>query len=483
MSDKEITGLTLKELSAALSSKKLSSLEITEEYLKAIDEDLSHEKAVNPYISVLTEFALESAKKADKRIASRTHTPLTGIPIAIKDNMNIKGFQTTCASRILDGYTASYNATVIDKLVIDNGMVVLGKANMDEFAMGSSTETSFHGITRNPWDRDRIPGGSSGGSAAAVDGLLAPAALGSDTGGSIRQPASLCGVVGMKPTYGLVSRYGLVAFASSLDQIGPITRTVEDCAFLLSRITGYDEKDSTSLDLPVQNYRLNAEVKGFKIGIPREYFIKGIDPEVEENIKMTCSRLEKLGASMVEISLPHSDYAVPAYYIVATAEASSNLERFDGIKYGLRTDSGNISELYKKTRSKGFGDEVKRRIMLGTYVLSAGYYDAYYLKALKVRSLIREDFDNAFKTVDYIVGPTSPTPAFRIGEKMNDPIAMYLSDIYTISLNLAGLPGISVPSGMTKSGLPLGVQVIGKLLDEEGILNVAKAIESVSKRG
>jgi aspartyl-tRNA(Asn)/glutamyl-tRNA(Gln) amidotransferase subunit A len=480
MSNQEITGLTLRELSAALSAKKLSSIEITGGYLKAIEDDLGHEKPVHPYINVFAEQALAAAKTADKIIASGSHTPLTGIPIAIKDNMNIKGFPTTCASKILEGYTAAYSAAVIDSLITEKGMVVLGKTNMDEFAMGSSTETSHFGITRNPWDRDRIPGGSSGGSAAAVAGFLAPAALGSDTGGSIRQPACLCGVVGMKPTYGLVSRYGLVAFASSLDQIGPITRSVEDCALLLGSLTGHDERDSTSLDIPAKDYKIKPDVKGLRIGIPQEYFIEGMDPEVRKNVEDTCGRLEKLGAKIVDISLPHSDYAVPAYYIVATAEASSNLERFDGVKYGLRAEASNLSELYIKTRSEGFGDEVKRRIMLGTYVLSAGYYDAYYMKALKVRTLIRQDFDRAFEKADYILGPTSPTPAFKIGEKMDDPIAMYLSDIYTISLNLAGLPGISVPSGKTKSGLPLGLQVAGKLLDEGGVMNVASAIESLS---
>ncbi len=477
MNNSEITSLTIKQLSEALKNKKLSSVEITKEYLKSIDDDSRLEKPVNAYINVFRDFALSMAQKADRRIAEGSFTPLTGIPIGIKDNMNIKDFPTTCASAILRNYTATYNAAVVESLIFENGMVPLGKTNMDEFAMGSSTETSSFGITRNPYDRDMIPGGSSGGSAAAVAGGLAPAALGSDTGGSIRQPASLCGVVGLKPTYGLVSRYGLVAFASSLDQIGPITRTVEDAAMLLGSMAFHDKRDSTSLDIVKRPYSPRADVRGLKIGMPKEYYIEGLDGEVEEAVRKTASELEKAGAEIIDISLPNTEYAVPAYYIVATAEASSNLERYDGIKYGLRAEAGSLSELYGKTRSMGFGSEVKRRIMLGTYVLSKGYYDAYYLKALKVRSLIRNDFEKAFDTVDYIIGPTSPTPAFRIGEKINDPIAMYLSDIYTISLNLAGLPGISVPAGFTKKGLPVGVQVTGKLLDEEGIFNVAMEIE------
>lgn len=475
-----ILDLSLKELSDYLRQKKLSSVEITKAYLDEIKKDKNHPMPINAYASIFSDFAVEMAEKADKRIAQGNNNPLTGIPIAIKDNMNLKGFPTTCSSKILEGYIATYNASVVEKLVFEEGMIPLGKTNMDEFAMGSSTETSHFGITRNPYDRNRIPGGSSGGSAAAVAGRLAPAAIGSDTGGSIRQPASLCGVVGMKPTYGLVSRYGLVAFASSLDQIGPITRNVEDNALLLSAIAGYDNKDSTSLDLPVKKYNIKKDSKNLKIGIPKEYFISGMDKEVEENIHCVIEKLEKNGDVIVEISLPHTDYAVPAYYIVATAEASSNLERFDGVKYGYRADSRSLSELYIKTRSVGFGSEVKRRIMLGTYVLSAGYYDAYYLKALKVRTLIKQDFDKAFEKVDIIIGPASPTPAFKIGEKIDDPIAMYLSDIYTISVNLAGLPGISVPSGFTKNGLPLGTQVIGRILDEEGILNLAGIIESMS---
>ncbi len=476
----EILDLTLSGLSENLSRKTVSSVEATRTYLNAIEKDRADARPVNAYTAVLGDFALECARQADARIAAGRATPLTGIPIAIKDNMNLKGYPTTCSSGILKNYTAAYDATVVETLVRGHGMVPVGKTNMDEFAMGSSTETSRFGITRNPVDRDRIPGGSSGGSAAAVAGRLAPAALGSDTGGSIRQPAALCGVVGLKPTYGLVSRYGLVAFASSLDQIGPITRTVQDAALLLSAMSGHDPRDSTSLEIPQKKYELTGSLKGKKIGVPREFFGSGLDPEIESSVRKVLEKMEANGARIEDVSLPHSAYAVPTYYIVATAEASSNLERYDGIKYGYRSESRNLAELYRKTRSEGFGSEVKRRIMLGTYVLSAGYYDAYYMKALRVRTLIHRDFDEAFRKVDLIVGPTSPSPAFRIGEKMNDPIAMYLSDIYTISANLAGLPAVSVPCGLTKSGLPIGAQVIGKLLDEQNVLDLAYAIERLS---
>ncbi|OHD57154.1 MAG: aspartyl/glutamyl-tRNA amidotransferase subunit A [Spirochaetes bacterium GWF1_51_8] len=473
-----ILDMTVTELSQALSKKELKSTEITGAYLKAIEADQKDSKPLNAYIAVLGDFAMERAREADSRIAKGNHTPLTGIPVAVKDNMNLKGFPTTCASNILTGYVATYNSTVVDKLVFGEGMVPLGKANMDEFAMGSSTETSYYGIVRNPYDRDRIPGGSSGGSAAAVAGKLAPTALGSDTGGSIRQPASLCGVVGLKPTYGTVSRYGLVAFASSLDQIGPFCRTIDDTALMFDALSAYDPKDSTSLDFTRKPTRPTGKVEGMKIGIPKEYFIDGMDKDVEKVMKETIKRLEDKGAKMVDISLPHTEYAVPTYYIVATAEASSNLERFDGVKYGFRDEEAKyLSEMYIRSRSKGFGAEVKRRIMLGTYVLSAGYYDAYYMKALKVRTLIKRDFEKAFEATDAILTPVAPTPAFKIGEKTDDPIAMYLSDIFTISVNLAGVPAVSVPAGMTSSGLPVGAQVIGHLLGEETILNVAKAIE------
>lgn len=475
----DIRSLSVKELSEHLAAGKLKSVDITRAYLDAIEADNASEKPLNAYVKVFKEEALKQAEEADKRRAAGQATALTGVPLAVKDNMNIEGFPTTCSSKILEGFNATDDATVVGRLVRREGMVVLGKTNMDEFAMGSSTETSHAGITRNPFDRDRIPGGSSGGSAAAVGGKLAPIALGSDTGGSIRQPAALCGAVGLKPTYGTVSRYGLIAFASSLDQIGPIARTVEDAAMLQTAMEGHDPKDSTSLEMEGRKFDLTRGLKGLKIGLPKEYFGKGLDPEIEANLRETVKKMEAAGATVVEISLPHSEYAVPTYYIVATAEASSNLERYDGIKYGFRAEGKGLQEIYRSSRSQGFGDEVKRRILLGTYVLSAGYYDAYYLKALKVRSLIRSDFDKAFEKVDFIIGPTSPTPAFKIGEKTDDPIAMYLSDIYTISVNLAGNPGISVPTGTTKSGLPIGTQIIGKLLDENGLLSVSKAVEEL----
>ncbi|MGC8769909.1 MAG: Asp-tRNA(Asn)/Glu-tRNA(Gln) amidotransferase subunit GatA [Brevinematia bacterium] len=473
----DLTNLKIKDIVEGLKNKKFSSYEITSHYLENIKKDQSREDSLNAYITISEKEALEMAKEADELIKKGNATMLTGVPIGIKDNINIKNLPTTCASKILEGYKASYDATVIERLIRKEKMIPLGKLNMDEFAMGSSNETSHYGVSRNPFDRTRVPGGSSGGVAAAVASGLAPVALGSDTGGSIRQPAAFCGVVGLKPTYGLVSRYGLVAFASSLDQIGPIAKCVEDAAIILSAMEGYDEKDSTTLNIKSRKYNLTGNIKGIKVGIPKEYFIEGVSEEVLTNINQVIELLKKLGAEIVEISLPHSDYAVPTYYIVATAEASSNLERFDGIKYGYREKTKTLSELYVKSRSKGFGTEVKRRIMLGTYVLSSGYYDAYYLKALKVRKLIKNDFDNAFKNVDVILSPTSPTPAFKIGEKLDDPISMYLSDIYTIAVNLAGLPAISIPTGFSKDGLPIGSQFIGRLLDEETILNVSFAIE------
>lgn len=397
---------------------------------------------------------------------------LNGIPITIKDNICIEGVETTCASRILEGFVAPYSATVIKKLQ-DNGAILIPRANMDEFAMGSSTENSFYGVTRNPHDPERVPGGSSGGSAAAVAGHEAIAALGSDTGGSIRQPAALCGVVGLKPTYGRVSRYGLIAFASSLDQIGPITKDVTDCAILLGVISGRDPMDSTSADLPVPDYTqgLKKDIKGLRIGVPKEYFIEGMDQEVRAAIEKAIKTISGLGAEIIEISLPHTDFAIAVYYIVATAEASSNLARFDGVQYGYRAKADSLLDMYTKTRGGGFGPEVKRRIILGTYVLSAGYYDAYYLKALKVRTLILKDFQEAYKKVDIILTPTSPTPAFKIGEKADNPLQMYLSDIYTISVNLAGLPAVSIPCSFDK--LPVGMQLIGKPFDEETMLRVA----------
>lgn len=412
---------------------------------------------------------------------------LFGIPISIKDNIVTKDWETTCASRILKGFIPPYDATVVRKLR-EAGAVIFGKCNMDEFAFGSSCETSCFHPTRNPWNLDYVPGGSSGGSAAAVAAQTAIAALGSDTGGSIRQPASFCGVVGLKPTYGRVSRYGLVAFGSSLDQIGPITKTVEDSAILLNVIAGHDERDSTSADISVPDYTafLGKGVKGLRVGLPKEYFVKGLDSEVEQCIRKAIQVFQDLGASFVEISLPHMKYAIAVYYIVAVAEASSNLGRFDGVRYGSRYESSDLRQMYFETRDQGFGDEAKRRILLGTFVLSAGYYDAYYLKGLKVRTLIKQDYDRAFQNVDLILGPTSPTPPFRLGEKLNDPLAMYLSDIYTISANLAGVPAMSIPCGFTvgarhASPLPIGMQLTAKAFEEGTLFRAASAYEAQAK--
>lgn len=403
---------------------------------------------------------------------------LKNIPVAIKDNICVKNQLTTCASHILTGFRPPYDATVIQKLK-ENGAVIFGKTNMDEFAFGSSTEHSFYGPTRNPWDLERVPGGSSGGSAASVSADTAICALGSDTGGSIRQPASFCGVVGLKPTYGRVSRYGLIAFASSLDQIGPLTKTVTDSAILTNVISGYDPKDSTSVDMEVPDYAksLVNDVKGIKIGIPKEYFVKGLDPEVKKSIEEATELLKKLGAQVKEINLKYTEYAVAVYYIIATAEASSNLARFDGVQYGLRLEEDSLIEMYKTTRQNGFGKEAKRRIILGTYALSHGYYEAYYLRALKVRTLIKNDFENAFKECDCILTPTSPTSAFKIGERLSSPLTMYLSDIYTISANLAGIPAISLPCGFTKNKLPIGMQLLAKAFDEEMLFRVAHTYE------
>jgi aspartyl-tRNA(Asn)/glutamyl-tRNA(Gln) amidotransferase subunit A len=436
------------------------------------------EDRIRAYVTVTHEKALEMADNADKEMAAGHKKSLSGIPIAIKDNMCTKGILTTCASKILSNFIPPYESTVTSRL-LENGYVLSGKTNMDEFAMGSSTENSGFHTTRNPWDIERIPGGSSGGSAAAVAADECIAALGSDTGGSIRQPASFCGVVGLKPTYGRVSRYGLVAFASSLDQIGPITKNVTDSAILLNVISGRDAQDSTSAPIEVPDFAsvLGREIKGLRIGIPAEYFTEGIDPEVEQAVRNAIRQLESLGAIPVEISLPHSGYAVAAYYILATSEASSNLARYDGVKYGIRAEGKDLMDMYMKSRAQGFGPEVKRRIMLGTYTLSSGYYDAYYRKAQQVRTLIKNDFENAFKNVDLIVTPTSPTAAFKTGEKTDDPLQMYLADIFTISVNLAGVPGISVPCGFTSGNLPIGLQLIGRHFDEATLLQAAYAYE------
>jgi aspartyl-tRNA(Asn)/glutamyl-tRNA(Gln) amidotransferase subunit A len=437
------------------------------------------EGTVHAYITLTREQAFEQADVADRLIKRGDLRELTGIPIALKDILCTRGIGTTCGSRMLANYIPPYDATVVEKLR-DAGAIFTGKTNMDEFAMGSSTETSNFGITMNPWDRERIPGGSSGGSAAAVAADECAASIGSDTGGSIRQPAALCGVVGMKPTYGRVSRFGLIAFASSLDQIGPFTKDVEDCAIMMNIIAGYDPRESSSVPADVPDYRqsLSQDIEGWTVGIPKEYFITGIDPEVEAAVQKVIETVEDLGARCVPVSLPHTEYCLAVYYIVAPAEASSNLARYDGVKYGLRVKSGrDLLEMYKKTRSEGFGQEVKRRIMLGTYVLSSGYYDAYYKKASQVRGLIKKDFDEAFKKCDIILTPTSPTPAFRIGEKTDDPMQMYLSDIFTISANLAGIPGLSVPCGFTKSGLPIGVQFLAGHFAEGNLLRIASAYE------
>jgi len=460
-----------------LVNKEITSLELTQAVLARIDEV---EGDVQAYLTITREEALAKAKAVDEKIAKGEEIAfLEGIPGAIKDNICTKGIKTTCASKILQKFVPPYDATVMQKLEAQNP-VVLGKTNLDEFAMGGSTENSAYHPTCNPWNTDCVPGGSSGGSAAAVAAGTAVWALGSDTGGSIRQPASFCGVVGMKPTYGRVSRYGLVAYASSLDQIGPITKDVTDCAHILNIIAGRDEMDSTSLDVQVPDFTkaLVQDVKGLKIGLPKEYFVKGMDPEVEAAVKNGVKELEKLGAEVVEISLPNTDYAISTYYLIAPAEAATNLARYDGVSYGERAeDAADLVEMMTKTRTQYLGEEVKRRIMIGNYALSAGYYDAYYLKALKVRRLVKEDYDKAFKDVDVIICPAAPSVAYKIGEKISNPLEMYLQDACTVPLNLAGLPGISVPCGYNKDKMPIGMQIIGKALDEETILRVAYTYE------
>ena len=477
----EYCQLTIHELHGLLKEGTVTSQAALDVVLARI---ASVENRVKAYITVTEKKARAQAEAADKRLkAGGASSPLLGIPLAVKDNMCTEGIKTTCASKILGKFVPPYDATVVDKLN-QEGYVLCGKPNMDEFAMGSSTENSGFFATRNPWDLERIPGGSSGGSAAAVAAGECIAALGSDTGGSIRQPAACCGVVGLKPTYGRVSRYGLVAFASSLDQIGPITKDVTDAALILNVIAGHDKRDSTSADIPVPDYTraLRNDVKGMKIGLPREYFIDGMDPDVEKAVRDAVRTLEGLGAVVKDVTLPHTAYAVATYYILATSEASSNLARYDGVKYGFRAEGAkDLLDLYMKSRSRGFGPEVKRRIMLGTYALSAGYYDAYYKKGQQVRTLIKRDFDEAFKSVDVIATPTTPTAAFRIGEKSADPLQMYLSDIFTISVNLAGIPGMSLPCGFTRSNLPIGLQLLGRHFDEEAILRAAFAYEQATE--
>jgi aspartyl-tRNA(Asn)/glutamyl-tRNA(Gln) amidotransferase subunit A len=471
--------LSISELAPLLARREVSPVEVTDQLLERI---ASLDGQIHAYLTVDADGAKAQAKEAEARIGRGEAGPLNGIPLALKDVLVTKGLRTTCASRILENFVPPYDATVCAKLR-NAGAIFLGKVNMDEFAMGSSTENSGFGPTHNPWNRDYIPGGSSGGSAAAVAANFCTASLGSDTGGSIRQPASHCGVVGLKPTYGRVSRYGLVAYASSLDQIGPITKEVRDAALLLNCIAGHDLKDSTSVDAAVPDYLegLGREIKGLKIGVPQEYFGEGLDPEVEAAVKGALKTLEGLGADLVEVSMPHTGYAVAVYYVVAVAEASSNLARYDGVKYGVREEGKNLLEMYAATRTKGFGPEVRRRIMLGTYALSAGYYDAYYRKASQVRAMIRGDFDAAFKQCDLLATPVSPTPAFRLGEKVSDPLTMYLSDIFTISANLAGVPGISVPCGFNCKNLPIGLQLMGPPFGEAALLQAAYAFEQATE--
>jgi aspartyl-tRNA(Asn)/glutamyl-tRNA(Gln) amidotransferase subunit A len=472
----ELYQLTIHELLDRLRAGETTSAAITASVFGRID---AVEKEVHAYITLMRETALAEAARADEKIRKGEIDALTGIPIAMKDICCMKGVRTTCGSKILENFIPPYDATVVEKLRAA-GAVFTGKTNMDEFAMGSSTENSFFGVTRNPWDLDRIPGGSSGGSAAAVAADECIAALGSDTGGSIRQPAALCGIVGLKPTYGRVSRFGLVAFASSLDQIGPFTKDVEDCAIMMNVIAGYDPRESTSVPEEVPDYRrfLGKGIEGWRVGIPKEYFIAGIDPEVEAAVRRAIRVVEGAGAKCIEVSLPHTEYCLAVYYIVAPAEACSNLARYDGVKYGFRSGEGrDLMEMYKKTRATGFGAEVKRRIMIGTYALSSGYYDAYYKKASQVRGLIKRDFDEAFTKCDVILTPTTPTPAFRVGERTDDPMQMYLSDIFTISTNLAGIPGISVPCGFTAAGLPVGVQFLTGHFQEGRLIQFASAYE------
>ena len=477
----DITELTVHELQEKLKNKELTITEITKAYVDRINEK---EKDVQAFVTTLTDEAMEQAKSIEQKVNSgEISGEFAGIPIGIKDNMCTKGVKTTCSSKMLENFVAPYNATVIEKLNAEN-MIDLGKLNMDEFAMGGSTEHSYFHNTYNPWNLNKVPGGSSGGSAAAVAANLVPWALGSDTGGSIRQPSSFCGVVGLKPTYGLISRYGLVAFASSLDQIGPITKDVYDNAMLLNLITGHDERDTTSANVEKKDYTkaLKNDVKGLKIGVPKEFYGEGLEPDVKAKLDEALNKYKELGAEVEEFSLDVAQYSLAAYYIIACAEASSNLGRFDGVRYTYRPkDFNGLWDVYKKSRSEAFGDEVKRRIILGTYVLSSGYYDAYYKKAQKVRTLVMNEFNKAFEKYDVIVTPTSPTVAFDIGGKVDNPLAMYLADICTVSVNIAGLPGISVPCGVDSNGMPVGMQIIGNKFQEETILNAAYTYEQATK--
>lgn len=477
----ELLKKTSSEQRKALLNKEISAQELVNAHYERIEKV---DSTLGAYNSLCKEQALETAKNVDEKIAKgEPLPPLAGIPLALKDNINLKDTKTTASSKILENFVSPYDATVSTKLK-ENLIPILGKVNLDEFAMGSSTENSAFKITRNPWDTNKVPGGSSGGSVAAVAGYEATLALGSDTGGSIRLPASFCGIVGMKPTYGRVSRYGLIAFASSLDQIGPFARNVEDTALLLEAISGHDHHDSTSLDIPVPAFSkaLNKDIKGSKVGVIKELLAEGVSPDVKNAVENAIKMYKELGAEIVEISLPLLEYSIGVYYILATAEASSNLARFDGVKYGHRTkDPKNLLEMYTKTRAEGFGDEVKRRIMLGTYALSAGYYDAYYKKAQQLRRLIKEDFDRAFEKVDILVSPTCPNTAFEIGSKIEDPLSMYLTDIGTISANLAGIPGMSLPCGYDSDGMPIGLQILAPALQEEKLFNMAYNFEQAAK--
>jgi len=469
---------SLKQLGAMLQAKKISSVEMTQEFLSRIHK---FNPEINAYIALDEARTLAQAKLADARIAAGTAEPLTGIPFAQKDIFCAKDWQTTCGSKMLANFVAPYDAHVISQFD-GAGAVSLGKTNMDEFAMGSSNETSYFGGVKNPWDLTRVPGGSSGGSAAAVAARLCAAATGTDTGGSIRQPASLCGFTGLKPTYGLVSRYGMIAFASSLDQAGPMAKSAEDCALMMNVMAGFDERDSTSLNHPKEDYtrELSKPLAGLKVGLPKEYFADGLDAGVAKAVQEAIEQYKKLGAEMVDISLPNTNLSIPIYYVLAPAEASSNLSRYDGVRYGHRAAQyEDLNDMYMKSRAEGFGAEVKRRILIGTYVLSAGYYDAYYLKAQQIRRLIAQDFAEVFKKCDIIIGPTAPSTAFKVGEKADDPVAMYLQDIYTIATNLAGLPGMSIPAGFS-NGLPVGLQIIGNYFDEARMLNASHAYQQVT---
>ena len=477
MSEKtKLTDFNVKEAVDALANGRVSSREITEAFLDRIS---MHEGDIHAFITITPEMALEMAggaddKRARLKNAGEAMPPLLGLPMAIKDVLCVSGVRATCGSKILEQFKPPFNATAVEKL-LNAGIVVLGKTNTDEFAMGSSTENSAYGVTHNPWDEDRVPGGSSGGSAAAVTAKFSPAALGTDTGGSVRQPASFCGVTGIKPTYGRVSRYGLIAYGSSLDTVGVLARTAEDVETIFRLTAGFDERDATTIDMPISDAvcREGTDIKGLRIGVPKEYFIEGIQPEVEQSVRTAVDTFRELGAEIIDVSLPHTEYALPVYYLIAPAEASANLARFDGVRYGLRASDENMMQMFTKSRGAGFGPEVKRRIMLGTYALSAGYYDAYYGQAQKVRMLIRADFDRIFKRVDVIAAPVAPTTAFKIGGHGDDPLAMYLEDVFTLPANLAGVPALAFPTGFDSSGLPIGMQLMGKLFDEATLFKLA----------